>query len=78
MKGGITRRHIKRRVISMTPSASLTNRGNPKHWRIAYECGHVDEYRPHYGHYPALAGVLSRGYPVEMCCGQCEEVAGHA
>lgn len=65
------RRHIKRRVVSMTPSPLLTNRGNPKHWHIVYECGHEEMFRSHHGHFPALAGLLSKGCEVTLCCWKC-------
>ncbi len=70
------KRRIKRRVLSMIPSLTLTARGNPIHWRIEYECGHADWFRAHYGHFPGLAGIVSRGYKVLMCCQQCAEEEG--
>ena len=70
------RRHIRRGVVSMAPSARKTTRGNPFSWHIIYDCGHEDLHRSHYGHFYALAGVLSRGYPITMCCSQCESIGG--
>lgn len=68
------RRHIRRRVLEMIPNPERTNRGNPKDWYIRYVCGHEDFHRPHYTIFYALAGVLSHGIVVNMCCSQCEKV----
>ncbi|KKN72363.1 hypothetical protein LCGC14_0411900 [marine sediment metagenome] len=65
------RRYVKREVLSMEPSARLTNRGNPVSWHIKYDCGHEDLFRAHHGHFYALQGILSHGYKITMCCGEC-------
>jgi len=65
------RRHIKRRVISMEPSAGRTIRGNPQYWMVTYACGH-EEMRGHYGYFWALYYLLHRGVEIQMCCGKCD------